>query len=66
MELVKAFNGMDDVVLADEPMGSLAASDKVGLDAKWSGARGDPLLYIGRREKVINALEGCGSNHEHG
>ena len=63
MQLVEAFNGVKDVVLADEPVRSLGAGDEVGLDPQRRGAGGEPLLDGGCGEEVVDA---CGGGQEDG
>jgi hypothetical protein len=63
MQLVEAFNGVKDVVLADEPVRSLRAGDEVGLDPQRRGAGGEPLLDGGCGEEVVDA---CGGGEEDG
>ena len=46
------------VVLADETVRSLAAGDKVSLNPERFGACCNPLLDIGRSEKVVDTTKG--------
>ena len=66
VSLVEVFYSIDGVALADETVRSLAARDKVGLNAQWNGSSSEPLLHVRRCQNVIDTdAVGGGRYHQH-